>query len=85
MKALGLMLLLTCAGCVGYPFDTTDQDRLLIYYTRQVAIDEQAKRLAEREAAVKVFQIQAIQLGFAYWDVDCTGRVEFKWVGQQRK
>lgn len=90
MKSLQKILLLiiaVCAGgCVGYPFDNSDREALLILYTRQHAIEEQAKHQVEINEAIKNFQIQAIKAGFAYWDViDYSGKVEFKWIGQKRK
>ena len=80
------IMLLYAGGCAGYPFDNSDREALIIVYTRQHAIDEQARHQAEINQAVKNFQIQAIKGGFAYWDVvDYSGKVEFTWVGQKQK
>ena len=84
MKSLLISLLIFCGGCVGSPFDTTDHDNLLIYYTRQTTLDAENRHRNEINNAVKNFQIQAIKAGFAYWDVvDYTGKVEFKWIQQK--
>ena len=62
MKGLCIILLIFCSGCMN-PFDTSDHERLLIMYTRQVAIQEQEKHKAEVSEAVRNFQIQAIKAG----------------------
>jgi hypothetical protein len=72
------------SGCASFDNDNS-KDMLIMFATRQNMFNEQRAREQEKIEAVKKFQIQAIKAGFAYWDVDESGIVTFRWIGQRIK
>lgn len=83
---IGVIVLCLClfTGCANL-YETDQQQALIGYIIRQNTLNEVKLRQQETKDAVRQFQVQAIRGGFAYWDVDINGNVEFKWVGQKRK
>ena len=81
---LMIILLLSMTSCANL-YEDSSKDALIAYVVRQNALNEQRAREIDKAEAVKAFQIQAIRGGFAYWDVDARGNVEFKWIGTRRK
>ncbi len=78
IKCILSFILIFSVGCVS-PFENNTNDIFLAYTIRQNLIKEQQNQNLEKEKAVKMFQIEAVQNGFGIWSVDSCGNVTFKW------